>query len=59
MNPGTKLWWKNRFAVTDYFRRKCGEPVECLRVEKNQLVVVLTLSGTEEKFSRSYFKIYP
>jgi len=59
IEPGIKLWWKNRFAVVDYFRKEYGEPVKFLRIKKNQLVVVLTLSGKEERFSKSYFKLSP
>jgi len=59
-SSGTELWWNNRYVIADYFRKQLGEPVECLRVEGDQLVSIRTLSGDrEERVSESYLRTSP
>ena len=58
INPGMKLWWNNKFMVVDFFRKKYGEPLRCLRVDENQLVVVRVFDE-EISFSEEYFRVSP
>jgi len=57
-SSGAELWWDNQFSVVDLFRSRCGEPVNCLRVE-DRLVVICTLSGIEDRFSELYLRTSP
>lgn len=55
---GESLYWSNDFSVTDFFRKKYGEPLECLEI-KNGLVTVLTRLNKKETFSETYFVTSP
>lgn len=74
IKPGMQLWWNQKFAVVDFFKRKYGEPVECFRIESihnfntcnfkiyspHRLIAIRVSSGNVEKwFSESYFKTSP
>ncbi len=69
INPGMQLWWNQKFAVVDFFKKKYGEPVECLKIEKspnwgslspNRLITICTSSGKiKKRFSEAYFKTSP